>query len=233
MDHFRHIYTTQAAAYHRLIAAEDVDQNLTKTLKALATFGGKRVLDLGTGTGRLPLLFAHEAQTWVGVDLHWDMVRENATQRQAQPGQWSLAQADMRALPLPARWAEVVTAGWALGHFVGWYGADWQTEATRVLQEMTRVAAPGGTILILETLGTGSLTPAPPHAGLAQYYAWLETTWGFTRHTVATDYQFTDVAEAVQVTEFFFGAELAAKIRANGWARVPEWTGVWVKVLRS
>jgi hypothetical protein len=37
------------------------------------------------------------------------------------------------------------------------------------------------------------------------------------------------VDEAVERTEFFFGPELAATIRANGWARLPEWTGVWSK----
>jgi hypothetical protein len=35
------------------------------------------------------------------------------------------------------------------------------------------------------------------------------------------------VDAAVARTEFFFGPELAEKIRANGWARLPEWTGVW------
>jgi hypothetical protein len=33
----------------------------------------------------------------------------------------------------------------------------------------------------------------------------------------------------VAQTEFFFGADLAAAIQANGWSRLPEWTGVWSK----
>ena len=84
-------------------------------------------------------------------------------------------------------------------------------------------------MLILETLGTGSLTPAPPTPQLAEYYAWLENEWGFQRREIRTDYEFANVEEAIGRMEFFFGAALADKIRANGWVRVPEWTGVWSK----
>jgi hypothetical protein len=94
---------------------------------------------------------------------------------------------------------------------------------------MHRVAAPGGVLIVMETLTTGSLTPAPPTEGLAEYYAWLENEWGFTRQTIRTDYQFASVDEAAAKTGFFFDAELGAKILENGWARVPEWTGVWRK----
>jgi len=82
----------------------------------------------------------------------------------------------------------------------------------------------------METLTTGGLRPAPPTEGLAEYYAWLENAWGFARQAIRTDYEFASVEEAVARTEFFFGAELTEQIRANGWARLPEWTGVWSKV---
>jgi len=137
----------------------------------------------------------------------------------------------MRYLPFPSAWAQVVTAGWAIGHLRGWHADEWQTQIGRVLQEMRRVVAPGGVVIIMETLTTGALTPAPPTPGLAEYYAWLENEWGFVRETISTDYQFASVDEAAARSEFFFGPELAEKIRANGWARVPEWTGVWNKQL--
>lgn len=229
MDHFKAIYTTRAVEYQRMIAAEDVDGQLAAVLRRVAPWSGKRVLDLGTGTGRLPLLMAGEAARVLGVDLHADMLREHEAQRARAGGTWLLARADMRALPLPTGWAEVVTAGWAIGHLRGWYADDWQTQIGRVLREMERVAVPGGALVIVETLTTGSLTPAPPTTGLAEYYAWLESAWGFARHVIQTDYDFGSVETAVARTEFFFGAELAATIRARGWARLPEWTGVWVK----
>ena len=45
---------------------------------------------------------------------------------------------------------------------------------------------------------------------------------GFRRQTIQTDYHFASVDEAVARTEFFFGPELAARIRELGWARLPE-----------
>jgi ubiquinone/menaquinone biosynthesis C-methylase UbiE len=231
MDHFRHIYSYRAADYHRLITPEDVEGNLLRALQRVTPLAGKRILDLGTGTGRLPLLLASLAGQMVGLDLHAAMLQEHQQQRRRVKGQWSLVRGDMRGLPFPTGWAEVVTAGWAIGHLRGWFAEEWQSQIGRVLREMHRLAAPGGTLIIIETLTTGSLTPAPPTPGLAEYYAWLEGEWSFQRQTLRTDYQFASVEEAVSQTEFFFGPELAATIRAQGWAHLPEWTGVWSKEL--
>ena len=142
---------------------------------------------------------------------------------------WPLIQGDNRTLPLKNNWASVVTAGWALGHLRGWYDADWRTQIGRILTEMERAAVPGGWLIIIETLTTGALEPAPPTPELTEYYAWLEETWGYTRHAVQTDYQFASVEDAVAKTEFFFRPDLVKLIRQNNWARLPEWTGVWYK----
>jgi ubiquinone/menaquinone biosynthesis C-methylase UbiE len=229
MDHFEAIYAGRAAEYHQMIEAEDGDSQLLPAIRRVAALRGKRILDVGTGTGRLPLLIGDQAAQVVGLDLHRDMLRQHLAQRQRRGGRWGLVQGDMRQLPFRSGWADVVTAGWAIGHMRSWFAADWRTLIGQVLGEMRRVAAPGGKLIILETLSTGSLTPAPPSAGLAEYYDWLEGEWGFRRQTIATDYHFASVDEAVARTEFFFGPELAARIREQGWARLPEWTGVWSK----
>ncbi|MCK6627227.1 MAG: class I SAM-dependent methyltransferase [Anaerolineae bacterium] len=229
MDHFRHIYSHCAADYHRMITPEDWEGHLLPALQRVTSLTGQRILDLGTGSGRLPLLLGATAAQIVGLDLHAAMLQEQQRQRERIGGRWGLVQGDMRALPFPGGWAEVVTAGWAIGHLRGWYPQDWQAQIGQVVQEMHRVVKPGGALIIMETLTTGSLTPAPPTPGLAEYYAWLENEWGFTRQTIRTDYQFASVEEAAGQTEFFFGPELAATIRRNGWATLPEWTGVWGK----
>jgi SAM-dependent methyltransferase len=229
MDHFVKIYTQRAAAYHRMIVPEDVDGNLVPTLERIAPFAGKRVLDLGTGTGRLPLLVGHRTKQIVGLDLHEDMLREHLTQKEQRSGLWGVVQGDMRRLPFPTNWADVVTAGWAIGHFTGWYGDKWPPQIGTVLEEMHRVVAPAGALIIIETLTTGGLEPAPPTRALADYYRLLENDWGFTRQQIRTDFQFGSVDEAVARTEFFFGSELARTVRDKAWARLPEWTGVWGK----
>lgn len=231
MDPFAEIYSTRAAEYHRMIAAEDVDGNLLKELELAAPFKNRRVLDLGTGTGRIPLLIANRTRELVALDIHLPMLGVNQQNRSRVNGRWSLVQADMRELPLPEARAEIVIAGWAIGHLRGWFADTWQSEIGRVLREMERVATPGATLVIFETMTTGSLAPAPPNEHLAEYYAWLEAEHEFTRHVFRTDYQFVNLTEAVELTEFFFGPELADKIRENNWVRLPEWTGMWVKHL--
>lgn len=223
-DHFIQIYKTKAAAYHALIAAEDVDGNLLKALKSTVPLAGKRVLDLGSGSGRIPLLLKDAGCEIIAADLHRPMLLEQAAQRDA--AHWPLLQADLRRLPLAGGWADVVTAGWAIGHFTGWYGANWKTEAQFALAEMKRAAKPGGTLIIMETMGTGVQQPAPPNAALADYYAWLENEHGFTRQVIATDYDFGSVERAAYLCGFFFGAEMAARVRSNGWRRVPEFTAI-------
>src|SRR5215207_2837552 len=197
MDHFQAIYAARAAEYHQMIAAEDLDGQLLPAIERVASLRGKRVIDLGTGTGRLPLLIGKQAAQLVGLDLHRDMLRQHAVQRQQQAGSWSLVQGDMRRLPFRSAWADIVTAGWAIGHLRSWFADDWRGQIGRVLEEMRRVVVPGGALLILETLSTGSLTPVPPSAGLAEYYDWLEQEWGFRRQTLQTDYHFASVDEAV------------------------------------
>jgi ubiquinone/menaquinone biosynthesis C-methylase UbiE len=224
MDHYIDIYQNQADKYHRMIAVEDVDGNLRPALENVTSLTGKRVLDLGTGTGRLPLLLHDQVSSILGLDLHWGMLAEQQRIRNDASG---LIQGDIRGLPFQVDEFDIVTAGWAIGHFQGWFGVEWQNQVDIALQEMSRVVKPDGALIILETLTTGSTVPAPPHEGLAKYYTHLETNWGFTRQEISTDYQFADLEESVKFTEFFFGEELAEKIRANNWVRLPEWTGVW------
>jgi ubiquinone/menaquinone biosynthesis C-methylase UbiE len=228
VDHFKNIYATQAAAYHRMIAAEDTDGNLLKALQDITDLSGKSLLDLGSGTGRIPLLMHELAREVVALDLHFPMLREQRNQRDAREANWTILQADMRRLPFASRQFDIVTAGWAIGHFMAWYGKNAKAEIARVLTEMARVCTPGGALVILETLGTGQTQPAAPAESLARYYRWLESDWGFACREIRTDYQFDSVEEAIASTQFFF-PDLAPAIRANGWSRLPEWTGMWSK----
>ena len=229
MDHFEQIYASKAREYHRMIAVEDVDGNLLPALESVASLDGKRILDLGSGTGRLPLLLGTLPAQIVALDLNFPMLVEQAAQRKTAGRSGPLVSADMRWLPFAGKGWDVVIAGWAIGHLRSWFAEDWQNQMNRIFAEMHRVAASGGALIVLETMTTGSTQPAPPTEGLAEYYHWMESEWGFARQVIQTDYQFADLQQAVDYTEFFFGAELAQMIRQNNWVRLPEWTGVWGK----
>ena len=225
-DHFVDVYRRKARAYEQMINAEDIDGNLTKTLKRLVDFSAGPVLDLGSGTGRLPQLL-HRQTAGIALDLHWDMLLENRRQQRDQRFHWPLLQGDLHHLPFTNHCARIITAGWAIGHFCGWYDREWRAHVERALSEILRVASAGADILIMETLGTGVQQPGAPDARLASYYRLLEEVWGFERYEVSTDYLFSTVEEAVEATAFFFGQSLVEEIRRQQWQRIPEWTGVW------
>lgn len=227
LDHFVKIYKTQTAAYHALIAAEDVDRNLLPVLLAITPLAGKRVLDLGSGTGRIPLLLRGLDCEIISVDLHHAMLVEQ--KQKLETGDARLIQADIRRLPLSDGLADVVIAGWAIGHFTGWYPETLKGEIQTTVNEMTRTVKPSGAIVILETMGTGNEQAGPPNAALAEYYAILENELGFSKQVLATDYDFGSVERAAELCGFFFGNEMAEKVRFNNWSRVPEWTGTWSK----
>jgi len=230
MDHFKNIYSNMACEYHRMIEYEDVDGNLYDCIDKLLTSDVSRVLDIGSGTGRIPLLLSDPKFTVVGLDLYWEMLQENVRQRSLSAGSWLLSQGRAGALPMSQDYFDVVTAGWVLGHTCSWH-LDWQTELDIVLNEMHRVVRNQGVIIIMETLTTGSVIPSPPTAELANYYDWLEKSWDFSRQEIRTDYRFPDVKEAINNTEFFFGEQLSSMIVDNNWSRVPECTGIWSKIV--
>ena len=230
MDHFKNIYSNMACEYHRMIEYEDVDGNLYDCIDKLLTADVSRVLDIGSGTGRIPLLLSDPRFTVVGLDLYWEMLQENVRQRSLSAGSWLLLQGSAGALPMSPDCFDVLTAGWVLGHTCSWH-LDWQTELDIVLKEMHRVVRDQGVIIIMETLTTGSVIPSPPTAELANYYDWLENSWDFSRQEIRTDYRFPDVKEAISNTEFFFGEQLSSMIVDNNWSRVPECTGIWSKIV--
>ncbi len=228
MDHFNHIYSTQAAGYQQMISAEDVDGHLLPAILGQVSLTGKKVLDLGTGTGRLPVLCRRESAHFVALDRQPAMLIEQRRLRDELNGQWPLVAGDIAELPFRTGSFDVLMAGWALGHTTEWYPEDWLRRVVGVIGEMQRVLRSPGTLIILETLGTGALQPAPPSPALAAYYTWLKEEAGFKRTEIQTDYQFASLEDAARQMSFFFGPEMGSLVRRRQWSRVPEWTGMWV-----
>jgi ubiquinone/menaquinone biosynthesis C-methylase UbiE len=222
VDH-QTIYAEHAEEYDRLVEAEDCEKNLLPAIARIAALGGREVLEVGAGTGRVTRLLVDAGARVRAFDRSGAML---AVARRHLGERCRLAVADAEALPVPDGWADLAIAGWVFGHFRSWMAADWRAHVGRGLAEMRRALKPGAPLVVIETLGTGSETPAPPSPELAEYYAWLEAQ-GFARAAIRTDYRFASVDEAAAVTGFFFGPAFAARVRAEGWARVPECTGIW------
>lgn len=228
MTNYQHIYTHQADQYDRLVAREDYQGQILAALQRLRPLTGLDVVELGAGTGRLTRLLAPLARSIQAFDASATMLQVAAqTLEGTGRGNWKVGVADNRRLPVADGVADLSIAGWSFGHSVSWHPDMWQREIGQMLAEMRRVLRPGGTMVILETLGTGRDTPQPPHAGLAAYYRWLEGEQGFSHEWIRTDYEFATLDEADELTRFFFGDELADRVRRERLVRLPECTGIW------
>ena len=227
-DHFQEIYAKHADKYEALVKREDYQGNILKALREIHPLTGIDVVEFGAGTGRLTLMLAPLVKSLYVFDGSQHMLDVTIDKlNQIDLANWQAEVADNRKIPVEDASADLSIQGWSFGHFCGWYPDTWRDEIGRAVAEMKRVLRPGGTAIILETLGTGREMPQPPTEGLAAYYAWLESEQGFSGTWIRTDYQFESLDEAKSLTTFFFGDELASEVVKHNWVILPECTGVW------
>jgi ubiquinone/menaquinone biosynthesis C-methylase UbiE len=228
LDHFQIIYQQEAVNYDRLIRREDYQGNLLAALQEIASVSGKVIADLGAGTGRLTRLTAPHAASVIATDASLNMLNTAAASiREMRVGNCHFAIADNRLLPLRSAFADISMEGWSFGHLAGWYPDTWRHEAQRAFSEMQRITKPGGVMILMETLGTGSQTPQPPTEGLAAFYAMLENELGFHAKAIRTDYRFESAVEAEELVTFFFQTSMTDRMMGDDKLILPECTGVW------
>jgi ubiquinone/menaquinone biosynthesis C-methylase UbiE len=225
MPDAREVYRSHAEQYDELVRCEDRDGNLLRAIQERVALSGCDVIEFGAGTGRVTRLLAPHVRSIRAFDQAPAML-EVARARLSQ-GNVRFELADSNAVPVADACAQLAIAGWSYGHQTVWDEQAWREPIERAVREMLRVLAPAGTAIVIETLGTGHVTPFDPPPALAAYYALLEDTFGFTRSWIRTDYEFASADDAERLVGFFFGAEAA---RALGGKRtLPECTGLWTR----
>ena len=224
------IYEKQPAKYDLLVSREDYEGNLLSTLREITPLPGMAVVEFGAGSGRVTRLLAPEVGTIAAFDSSRPMLGE-AARRLAELGlsNWRLDAADHRRVPAPTGAADFAVSGWSICCLAVYSATNWENEVDAGLREMGRVTKHGGTIIIIETLGTGFREPRPPDP-LIPYYARLAER-GFRSRWIRTDYCFRNRAEAMDLTTFFFGDGPVASLQdiENGCV-LPECTGIWWKL---
>jgi SAM-dependent methyltransferase len=231
-DHFSRIYREHAEEYHALVMREDHESRLLPAILSAVDLRGRDVVELGAGTGRVTALVAPLAARVRAFDRSPAMLERAARyladrSEPLPPGRVSLARAANTAVPLPDACADAVVEGWSFGHSVVDAGGEWEAAARALLDESFRLLRPGGTLVVIETLGTGLARPAAPHPALARWYAWLEGPRGFSSAWVRTDYRFLSTDEADRLAGLFFGERFACEPGPGGTAILPECTGIW------
>lgn len=220
------IYKTEGDKYEALIAREDYQGNILKSLREITPLEDRLVLDLGAGTGRLACLLAPIVKSVHAFDISEEMLRV-CREKFTKSGlsNWQVDIADHRKLPVADASANLVVSGWSLSYLAVWNPDTWREELETWMTEMKRVLMPGSFIVLFESLGTGNDAPIKLEH-LDKFYPWLDEM-GFQNKWIRTDYKFESLAEAEELSRFFFGDELGNKVREKGWVIMPECTGVW------
>ena len=227
-DHFQTIYAQHADQYDALVEREDPQRNLLAAIQSIAPLAGRDVVELGAGTGRVTRLVAPHAKSIHAFDgsAHMLEVARGHLQRSGLSN-WQVDMAPNHAIPLADGCADLVMEGWSFGHLAGWYPDTWRDQLAQVMAETRRLVRPGGTILLIETLGTDFETPHVVTDGLGALFAVLAWEYGCQSKWIRTDYAFESVDEAERLTRFFFGDGLGDRVRREQLTMLPECTGLW------
>jgi ubiquinone/menaquinone biosynthesis C-methylase UbiE len=228
------LYEYHAGQYEELVAHEDYLHRLLPAIGRLHPLRGANVVEFGAGTGRVTGLLAPLARRILAVDASLGMVQVACEKRRAQPHPgWHTVVADNRAIPAGTDSADLAIEGWSLAQMVAWERDAWRDVVQQVLGEMARVVRPKGTIILIETLGTGKAKPQPPADWFHTLYRCFEQEHGFSHKWLRTDLRFDSLEQAQALMGFFFGEETAQAVMreafpyAAGGVIVPECTGLW------
>jgi ubiquinone/menaquinone biosynthesis C-methylase UbiE len=222
----KEVYARHAIEYEALVSHEDYQGNILRSIREISPLEGTDVLDLGTGTGRLACLLAPYVKTIRAFDLSAHMlVIAHKKLRRSRLANWTTAAADHRFLPMEGNNADLIVSGWSVSYLTVWYPDRWRSEASDWLAETRRVLRKDGTIILLESLGTGAESPQPL-GHLENFTHWLDEE-GFMNKWIRTDYQFESPEVGSEVAGFFFGEEMKARILQERMTILPECTGVW------
>ena len=225
-DQQRKIYQSEGERYEALVSREDYQGNIPRTIDEIINVDGLDIMDLGAGTGRLTLILAPRVKSICAFDASAEMLRV-CREKLIASGltNWQVDVADHRNLPVKDHSVDLVVSGWSVSYLAVWNPEQANQELDRWLMEMGRVLRKDGVIILFESFGTGNESPIRLEH-VETTYQWLDNN-GFLNKWIRTDYQFELLDEAVDLAGFFFGAEMADRVREKRMVILPECTGVW------
>lgn len=225
MPEHENVYQNETDRYHALVSCEDHNGNLPAAIQALIP-PGTCVLETGAGTGRVTAILAPIAGGLTALDLSVPMlIKAAGTIPVDGPKISGFSAGDHRFLPVPDNRFDWIVSGWSVCYLASWNRDNWKPQVDCALKEFNRVLRSDGQILLIETLGTGELSPKPPDH-LLDYLKYLDDL-GFHRTWIRTDYRFADEPSARDLTGFFFGEGMLEKIDYSPTPILPECTGLW------
>ncbi|WP_238384652.1 class I SAM-dependent methyltransferase [Segeticoccus rhizosphaerae] len=176
----------------------DPDGAILAAMRSVHGWSGRRVLDLGCGSGFHLPLFAADAATVVGVEPHPPLVAR-ARERVRDLPSVEVRAGAAQDVPLPDASVDIVHARWA--YFFG-------PGCEPGLAEVERVLAPGGTAYVIDndatrsTFGSWFLRAWPAYDPVAVERFWARHGWSRERVDMRWAFGSREDFEAVVRIEF-------------------------------
>src|ERR1044072_3888941 len=149
-------FRDNAQRWDELRALHVADREIERALAHHLPIGARRLLDIGTGTGRLLGVLAPKVEQAIGVDQSREMLAlARANLAKAGIDNADIRQGDMYALPFDSDAFDVVTI-----HHVLHYADD----PAAALAEAARVVRPGGIVLVVDFSRHGLVELKREHA---------------------------------------------------------------------
>lgn len=205
-------YREAPEVFDAFARAEDPEGRVVGRLRELLPLAGRRVLELGCGTGRWTRVLAGDAACWVTLEPARAMLAFAA--RDARAGAL-LLRARAERLPVVDGAFDVVFAGWVLAN---------ARPAVRAaaLAECERALAPGGEVWLLESHWgdeLAALRGRPDDPARAEVRPLLDAGFELVE-TVRDELRFESSAEAERVLGYLCGERARAELVARPRARV-------------
>jgi len=135
-------FTNHAEVWDQIRSLHVAESEVERAIeRALGNRPLGRLVDIGTGTGRMIELFGPRALQAIGIDRSSEMLRLARVKLEAAGIQSSLRQGDMYSLPLDDQSADSIII-----HQVLHYAHS----PAAAIAEASRVLAPGGTLIIVD-----------------------------------------------------------------------------------
>ena len=135
-------FTSHAEVWDQIRSLHVAESEVERAIdRALGNRPLGRLVDIGTGTGRMIELFGPRASQATGIDRSSEMLRLARVKLEAAGISSSLRQGDMYALPLADHSADTIVI-----HQVLHYAHS----PAAAIAEAARVLAPGGTLLVVD-----------------------------------------------------------------------------------
>jgi SAM-dependent methyltransferase len=216
------IYEKHARDYDAFVRAEDYQGNLNRFLHEIADWRDAAVLEGGTGTGRITRLYLDEVKSAVCCDRSKHMLDFAKNGLVAYKDKITFLHADNTELPDLESQCDIFVEGWSFCYSLS-------SPFATLINNAEKNVRSGGTVILIESLGTNVPVPGVKTKELRALYKTLVGNYGFSEEVISTDYRFESKKEAAQRMGFFFGEEMREAVRAIDSTIIPEFTGVWWK----